>query len=206
MVRAGSALSWGRLAAGSAAAVALVFALAACGGGADQPAVATAGSPGARPTASATAASGIVAEYVENQRKLAKCFRERGFNVPDPDSKGHLDFSAMGGKNKADPKHLAAWEACKEFNVPVPAELQEKEPPLTAEQLANLREYAKCMRANGMPRWPDPNADGSWPEDLLGGEMTPQEGAANIRAIQICDPVIDGRPPTTPNPNATILG
>jgi hypothetical protein len=193
-----------RRAVGIGAVVALAFTLAACGG-ADVPTVATAGSPGAQPTASATAVSGAVAEYVDNQRKLAKCFREHGMEVPDPDAKGRLDISAgMGGRSKTDPGVLAAWEACKAFSQPVPEELQEREAPVTAEQLANRREYAKCMRANGMPRWPDPRADGSWPNPP--GELTPQEQAANVPALQICEPVLDGRPPTTPNPNATGLG
>jgi hypothetical protein len=36
---------------------------------------------------------------------------------------------------------------------------------------------------------------------MSSGELTPQEQAANLAALQICDPVLDGRPPTTPNPN-----
>jgi hypothetical protein len=170
----------------------------ACGGADEAPPVATAGG------ASTSAAPGAdaVAAYVENQRQLAKCLREQGFDVPDPDAKGRLDLGAsMGGRNKADPKVLAAWKACEEFSVPVPAELQEPVEPVTPEQLANRREYAKCMRANGMPRWPDPRPDGSWPEDMMAGELTPQEQAANLAALQICEPVLDGRPPTTPNPN-----
>ncbi|GAA4446039.1 hypothetical protein [Phytohabitans houttuyneae] len=182
---------------GAALALALA-ATAACGGTAEAPPVATAGGS----STSASPGGDAVAAYVENQRNLVKCFREQGFDVPDPDAQGRIDLGpAMGGRKKTDPKVRAAWEACKEFSVPVPAELQEKPEPVTAEQLANRREYAKCMRANGMPRWPDPRPDGSWPEDMLGGELTPQEQAANIAALQICDPVLDGRPPTTPNPN-----
>jgi hypothetical protein len=207
MIRPGNRAVRRRHVFGAGGAVALVFALGACGGGAETPAVATAASPGAQSTASATAASGTVAAYVENQRQLAKCLREQGFDVPDPDAKGRIDLASMGGRTKADPKVLAAWEACKEFNQPIPEELQEREPPVTAEQLAHRREYAKCMRANGMPDWPDPNQDGSWPQGgAMGRELTPQEQAANIRALQICEPVLDGRPPTTPNPHASYRG
>lgn len=181
------------------AALALALTTAACGGADDAPSVATAGG-GA--STSASPPSDAVAAYVENQRNLAKCLREQGFDVADPDPKGQLDLSAaMGGRNKTDPKVQAAWEACEEFSVPVPAELERPVEPVTAEQLANRRAYAKCMRENGMPRWPDPLPDGSWPESGVGAELTPQEQAANIAALQICDPVLDGRPPTTPNPN-----
>jgi hypothetical protein len=180
------------------AALALVLAAAACSGDAEPPTVATAGGV----SASASPGGDAVAAYVETQRQLAKCFREQGFDVPDPDAKGNIDLGpAMGGRKKTDPKVLGAWEACKEFSVPVPEELQERVEPVTPEQLANRRAYAKCMRDNGMPRWPDPRPDGSWPEDTQSGELTPQEQAANLAALQICDPVLDGRPPTTPNPN-----
>ncbi|MGN9909745.1 hypothetical protein ACTMTJ_19550 [Phytohabitans sp. LJ34] len=184
---------------GAGATLALVLMLAtACGGEAETPPVATAGGA----STSASPGTDAVAAYVENQRQLAKCLREQGFDVPDPDAKGHLDVGpAMGGRKKTDPKVQAAWNACEAFRVPVPDELQEKPEPVTPEQLANRREYAKCMRANGMPAWPDPLPDGNWPPDMLGGELTPQEQAANQAALQICDPVLDGRPPTTPNPN-----
>jgi hypothetical protein len=206
MTRAGKQRRWRSRAVRPAAVVALAFALAACGGAAEEPTVATAGSRDPGPTASATAASGTIGEYVDNQRQLAKCLREHGLEVPDPDAKGRLDIAAgMGGRKKTDPGVLAAWKACKEFEQPVPAELQEREAPVTAEQLANRRTYAKCMRANGMPDWPDPRPDGSWPE-IQGGEQSPQEQRANIFALQICEPVLDGRPPTTPNPNATGVG
>jgi hypothetical protein len=184
---------------GAGVTLALVLSLAtACGREAETPAVATAGGA----STSASPGTGAVAAYVESQRQLARCLREEGFDVPDPDAQGRLDVgAAMGGRKKTDPKVLAAWKACEEFSVPVPDELQERAEPVTPEQLANRREYAKCMRANGMPRWPDPRPDGSWPEDVLPGELTPQEQAANMAALQICDPVLDGRPPTTPNPN-----
>jgi hypothetical protein len=178
----------------------LVLAVAGCGGPADEPGVATArtGTPG--PAASATADE--LARYVEAQRAWVRCLREQGFtDIPDPDANGRVDLSAHGGRKKTDPAWLAAQMACREFQREVPAVLQPTLPPLTAQQLQWRRDYAVCMRANGMPRWPDPKPDGSWPDDQLGGELTEQEQLANDRAIQICDPVITGLPPTTYDPS-----
>jgi hypothetical protein len=181
------------------AAVAVAFALSGCGGGDDQPGVATAAASG-QPAASASAGSGPVAAYVEAQRQWVKCLRDQGFDVPDPDAKGQVAF----GNNrelKADPKWITAQETCSKFNIPVPAELEETEPPRTKEQIAHLREYAKCLRANGVPDHPDPDANGNW-----GTWAGANDEVALSRASQICDPVLDGRAPTTPGPVRTGQG
>ena len=180
--------------------------LAGCAGGGEEPTVATAASGTPQPAAEASV--GAVARYVESQRQWVRCLRGQGFpDVPDPDARGHVDFSGQDNRRlKADRRWLAAQETCREFSVEVPAELEEKPPPLTAEQLGWRRDYAKCMRANGMPNWPDPGPDGEWPEDALAGELTEQEQAANIRALQICDPVMTGGRPTTPDPRNTGQG
>jgi hypothetical protein len=178
---------------------AIVTALAGCGGPADEPGVATArsGPPGA-PT---TGAADEIARYVQAQRAWVRCLREQGFSdVPDPDARGQVDLSAHGGQKKTDPAWLAAQMACRQWQREVPAVLQPTMPPLTAEQIRWRRDYAACMRANGMPTWPDPEPDGDWPENLLGGELSEQEQIANERALQICDPVLSGQPPTTYDP------
>lgn len=191
----------------AAVAVAIAVPLAGCGGNADEPGVATAASGGAQPTSSTTAQASVIAEYVAAVRGYVTCMREAGINLPDPGPKGEIDFSALGdaGTLKRDPKFVAAGEKCKNLLPPVPEELQDKGPPLTAEQIGYAREYAKCMRANGVPDFPDPGPDGrssGWPT----GQITEQQAAAAFRAGQICEPVLGGRPPTTPNPNATGVG
>jgi len=194
----------GKRAAIVAAGITLSLFLASCGE-ADEPAVATAATGG--PAASASAAGGVVAAYVAMRRKWAACMREQGFDWPDPDAKGQFTISAdTNRKWKADPRVGAAHEACKQFQTEVPAELEPELEPLTPEQIGWARDYAKCMRENGMPDWPDPDVNGRMPQDQGGGELTPQEQAANIRALQICEPVTQGRPKTTPDPNATYQG
>lgn len=193
-----------RLTAAVGTVAVLALGLPACGAEEQSPGVATANEAG---SAASPAAADNIAAYVEDRRQLARCFREQGFEVPDPDSKGQLDLRALGGRQKTSPKVRAAWEACAEFGqVPIPEELEERPAPLTPEQIAQRQEYARCMRSNGVPDWPDPGPDGSWPEGGMGREQTEQEEAANLRALQICEPVLDGRPPTTPDPNAVPNG
>jgi hypothetical protein len=187
------------------AVVAMTVALAGCGGGDTSPDVATAvGTDG--PTASASSPGGLVAQYVAQRREFAKCLRDHGLAAPDPDARGQIDLSVAVGRNKTDPKVMKAMETCQKFlTIPVPEELEEKPPPLTGVDIERRREYAKCTRANGVPGFPDPGPDGQWPDRGPDG-MTEQEAAASFRAQQICEPLLDGRPPTTPDPNATGRG
>jgi hypothetical protein len=186
----------------------LALALAGCGGG-EEPGVATAATGGAKPTTSASVATSVVEEYVAGVRKYVQCMRDEGINLPDPDAKGRIDYTTVNrnGNLKRDPKFLSASEKCKDLLPTVPDGLEDEGPPLTPEQIRYAREYAKCMRANGQPDYPDPGADGHFPRTDTGNQNpTEQEAQAQFRASQICNPVLEGRPPTTPDPNATGLG
>lgn len=193
-----------RRAAGAVLLAVLTIGLGACGGAEESPGVATAAGPGGA-TASATAAGGLVAQYVEQSRAYARCLREQGLDVPDPDAKGEIDFTRTGLK-KTDPKYMNAMKSCgKLLTIPVPDELEEKPPPLTEVEIERRREYAKCTRESGVPSFQDPGPDGQWPDSDPPG-MTDQEAAASLRAQQICEPLLDGKPRTTPDPNRTALG
>ncbi|MCW6005560.1 membrane lipoprotein lipid attachment site-containing protein [Micromonospora sp. CPCC 205371] len=184
----------------------LVLALAGCGGE-KAPEVASAADSSGAPGATAT--SDAVATYVETRRQWAKCLREQGFDIPDPDAQGRIEIASTAEENrrlKADPKWTAAQEACEQFLMEVPAELQPKREPLTAEQIANSRRYSECRRANGSPDFPDPGPDGLLPENWGSGELTPPEQAADTRSAQICEPVRRGDPPASPDPNQTAGG
>jgi hypothetical protein len=181
----------------------LATVLAGCSGDADDPAVATAATGDPAPAASPT--SGAVARYLEAQRAWVGCLREQGYpDIPDPDARGRVAIDGATNR-RLKTEGLAVLERCRKHNVEVPAELLDKPEPVTPERLARMREYAKCMRDNGVPDYPDPRPDGEWP-DFGAREQTPQEQRANELALQICDPVFDGRPPTTPDPNRTAQG
>ena len=86
--------------------------------------------------------------------KFSQCMRAHGITwFPDP-TEGKLSVAIPKGTDQK--KMEAAQEACKQYmpnggNAPKPS----------AEDLERARDMAKCMRANGVPNFPDPKPDGS---------------------------------------------
>ena len=141
------------------AAITLMLALATAGcarGGTDDPAVASA--PGAGGNAAA-ASAGPGADDPDAQLKFSRCMREQGLSwFPDP-SDGKLAIKPPPGTD--DKKIQAAQEKCKQF-LPNGGE----PPKLSAEELEKVRLYAKCMRENGLPNFPDPGPKGELDIDV----------------------------------------
>jgi hypothetical protein len=178
--------------------------LTACSSTVNQPGVATAGGGG---SASPTASSDVVTQYVAGVRTYVRCMRAEGIDLPDPDAKGKIDYSLPGGgQRKKDPKFVAASEKCAPLLPPMPSELIDQGPPLTPEQITRARQYAKCMRDHGVPDFPDPDAQGHWPGQQSDPTMTEQQTRASYLASVTCEPVLDGHPPASPDPNATGKG
>jgi hypothetical protein len=96
--------------------------------------------------------------------------REHGFpTFGDPELKDDgLAFPVPDGVS--DDQLAPADQACQHFLDPVPRNLLDPQPVSDAD-LARLVRFAQCMRDNGIPEWPDPKPDGSFP--LRG---TPLEG------------------------------
>jgi hypothetical protein len=172
------------------------LAVAGCGGAAEAPKVASVGgAPSIAPTAD------VVAAYVEGVRAWVTCLRGEGLKVSDPDTKGRFEFEGDTLLLKKDPKFAAAQTKCmKTHPLPtVPDGLEEK-PVLTAEQIEKARQYAKCMRENGAPDFPDPGPDGHFPDDNGndGGKPLWDSGTdAALRATRICEQTVYG---VTPGP------
>ncbi|HYN97343.1 MAG TPA: hypothetical protein VES42_26180 [Pilimelia sp.] len=171
---------------------ALVFALAGCGGGDQEPSVASAGGPPA-----AVASGDAVSEYVEGVRTYVACLRAEGVEVTDPDAKGRYEFSGDARGLKRDPKFRAAQTTCADRLPPMPEGLEEK-PALTPEEVQAKGRYAKCMRENGVADFPDPGPDGHWPESSDGKPAWDQDGPAVKRAEAACGSIIGS--PASPGP------
>jgi hypothetical protein len=138
--------------------VALVLAVgpAACArNGTNDPQVASAqtAKPTASASASASAGAGASADDPDAPLKFARCMREHGISwFPDPNNG---KSSIMIPKGQDHTKFDAAQEACKQY---MPNGGNMRKP--SAEELQQARDMAKCMRANGIPNFPDPNPDG----------------------------------------------
>jgi hypothetical protein len=103
----------------------------------------------ARPAATGTAAA--------DGRPYAQCMRDNGVpSFPDPGPDGRFAIShGEGGIDQDDPKFRAAIEVCREL-----APGGEHRPTGDPAYVEQMREFSQCMRENGQPEFPDPDADG----------------------------------------------
>jgi hypothetical protein len=168
--------------------LALGLALSGCAGqGGESPTVATAGN--GAPAAEESAAP----SDEDKAREFAACMREEGVDLPDPQPATGAGPGAKGGGGFAvkveggdKEKVNAAMEKCRPL-LPNGGEMK----PLTPEQLERQRELAKCMRANGVPDFPDPDPNG-------GGGMIREfsqdkgDGDAMRKAIEKCRGIAGG--------------
>jgi hypothetical protein len=107
-----------------------------------------------KPSAAASSAPAAVDDK-DAALKFSQCMREQGLTwFPDPQpGNGGLRIQIPPGQDKT--KVDAAMAACKKF-MPNGGE----PPKLDAEALAQMRQFSKCMRENGVPNFPDPSANG----------------------------------------------
>jgi len=163
-----------------------MFAVAGCAAG---------GSPDAAGTASNAGAVAVWREFVA-------CARANGqANWPDPvvdANTGKATFPAVAGFEEK-----LGFEAVKEKCASILDRLPPQAnplavPPITPERLQALREYAQCLRENGIPDQPDPLPDGTLPDPTPppGGwptVMPPDAGQRRAAAFQTCDPRFEER-------------
>jgi len=162
--------------AGPALALAVAV-LAACGDG-DTGAndVASVSGAGATP-----AASGSAAADPEQGRKFAACMRDNGVpDFPDPGPDGQFDLDQFRDTDLDQQKVQAAMDACRDL-APNGGQLLQ----LDAAQQEQLRQFAQCMRDNGidMPD-PDPNTGGLGLG--AGGQSFDRNDPAFQKAMQAC--------------------
>jgi hypothetical protein len=126
-----------------ALAAAAVF-TAACSSGPASPGVASAGkSP--TPSSSSTATGPLA---------YSECMRAHGIpNFPDPNSDGGIEFNG-GGINQA--TYEAAQRACAGLRGGGSGNAT------SPQNLAGALKFAQCMRAHGVPDFPDPNSSGGF--------------------------------------------
>ena len=140
-----------RPAARTAAAAVLALTAAACGGG---------GSPsggGSSPAGGSSSPSAVA---------YSVCMRAHGVpNYPDPDSSGHLPKASAQQLGVGGSQYQAAQRACQHL-LPTGGSFEQDfqqcvtagncPPALVQQALTKQREFARCMRAHGVPNWPDP--------------------------------------------------
>jgi hypothetical protein len=131
--------------------------------------------------------SGSAEANQEAGLKYAQCMRENGvpdFEDPKLDENGELDGLGLP-KGVDEETAEAAREKCAK-HLPNGGEPERMNP----EDIEKFQEYAKCMRENGLPDFPDPDADGRFRfEDGKAPDPdTPEVKAAN----EECDEHLPG--------------
>jgi len=120
---------------------------------------------------------------VEASRLYAQCMRVSGVpDFPDPDANGRFVLDHNKFKHD-DPKFRAALEKCRDLAPG--GEHRNTNDPAYIEQ---MRAFSQCMRDNGLPDFPDPDADGQ-----LRGIGHEQQGNSKYQAaIEICRDKLPG--------------
>jgi len=149
-----------RLRLGIGTAGLLCLALAGCGGGGTTADTgATGGGPGTAGQASGSVAQQARATWLD----YARCIRAHGHpDFPDPqvDSQGHATFGGDAAQDKAMAQQ--AQPACGPVLQRLPASVR-GQAPVTPAVLRQEALFAACLRRNGLPQWPDPRPDGTFP-------------------------------------------
>jgi len=146
------------------------FGLAACGSD-DKPAAKVADLPAASsdPSTAPSSDKGNPVAY-------AQCMRANGLaDFPDPDQNGQIKVGGggkAGGLDPNSPQFKAAAEKCKQYQGKAidPNKGQQADPWPADKKLA----YAKCMRENGLPSFPDPDDTGRFPQLGSGKQINPE--------------------------------
>jgi hypothetical protein len=148
------------------------------------------------------------AEILAIGKEVANCVRTNGVpNFPDPyveDGQLKLPEEVEQQLEAEYPQDVLdrAVEACQPIMDRLPEsairgddgggeEAGDPAPP-TAEDVDALRKFAQCMRDNGVPDWPDPKADGSFP---LAGSPIEAEGKSPriVAGFEACGHFYDGK-------------
>ena len=155
---AGRPARW-RLLLVAPAVIGLALAAAACGGGPPKAGVASLGTTTTAVPATAAANGGRSANGAV---ELARCMRSHGvLSFPDPASLGtssairawktqvHESVASLASS----PKFQAAQRACAKYWGPPTT----SPPQVSPQEMQKLLAVSRCMRAHGVPSFPDPN-------------------------------------------------
>jgi hypothetical protein len=154
-----------------AVAVALIVTVAGCSGGSKSPAVPAAGSQStatAAPGGSGSSGATALAEAVA----YSQCLRHHGVpNFPDPVQTPSGGYGyRTSGIDPNSPAFQGAIQACQALPSPWNSTGQQLS---SAQQQAWLN-WAQCIRAHGLPDFPDPTFSGREVHDSGVGSSSPQ--------------------------------
>ena len=151
-----------------------VTVLAACGGGGSGDAQVA--SLGGASGATSTTAAQTEADTQQAMLDFAKCMREQGIDMPDPEfdenGNGGIRVGVVGKPGEMDEAKMeAAQKACQAYMDKVRANAPPPDPAKEEEQKQKMLAFAQCMRDHGIDM-PDPEIS----TDDKGGVLVKQGG------------------------------
>jgi hypothetical protein len=126
----------------------LAMTLASCGSAATGDGIASGG--GAATTT--TSGSPPAGDDQERARQFASCMRENGVDMPDPVGPGEPVRIEQPPTGAAADRFKEAMAKCRQYAPNIG-----DTPALSPAELEKMRNYAKCMRDNGLTNFPDPD-------------------------------------------------
>jgi hypothetical protein len=136
--------------------------LAACSSGSSAPQVASLGNSSGNGSGNSTATeSGSPAQLLD---EWATCIRSHGDpNQADPtiDANKDIDITMNNVSQTLAGEVHGSTGPCSNYLLAAQNALRGGQPAPQAPSLAVQLKYAECMRANGVPKYPDPNGSGS---------------------------------------------
>jgi hypothetical protein len=135
---------------------------------------------------------------------FARCLRAHGYpQIADPSvlPNGDLSFGTQGAQFKTASNRLGTSTCHKEFAL---LKSPGGQPPPSGTELHRMVLFSRCMRQDGIPDWPDPRADGTYP---LNQRLLQLGKRGMLDQLLACRHVNPGRgiaisPSSQPNTNA----
>lgn len=162
--------------------VAFALLAAGCGGGGTSAGVANA--PSAATTTTTTSQGGLVA--------FSQCMRANGVpSFPDPQQfvGGNVKLTIHQAQAKS-PRAESALNVCNHLLPPGRGSQQTEQQRRT--QLADELSFARCMRAHGVPRFPDPSAQDGLTVAMVRAQGIDVHSTAVLHVVQACLPASHG--------------
>ena len=173
----------------AAALVACAVLAAGCSGGSGSPGVASIAA-----TTSAKAKTGGDGKASGKNQTFSACMRAHGVpKFPDANSTGGIAIDANSGVDPSSPQFQAAQKACQKLAP------NGGKPPSAAEQAKAQEQalkFSACMRAHGVPNFPDPKFSGGMTQisiDAKNGGIDPSSPIFQS-AQKTCQKLMPGRP------------
>lgn len=185
---------------------------AACSSGSSTPQVASLGTTGSGNSASngdgggSSAAPGSTGNATQLVDEWAACMRrhgDAGQTDPTIDTNGVIHISVLaqgpGEANFSNEAHNSTGPCGSYLQAASKALLGSGASP-PAPSLAQLLKYARCMRAHGVPKFPDPNGSGR----TYIGNLDPN-GAVFVNADKVCSKATGMPSGNQPEPPGSIM-